>query len=151
VRHKPAFRHAFRARRALVFADLFYEWQVVPGQRVKQPWCLRLSDERPFAFAALWERWHDPAARDAPPLETFTLITTRPNAALERIHDRMPVMLAPADYARWLDLSRAADDAEALLAPFDAAPMTATAVGTRVNNPRYDAPDCLAPLAGGSV
>ena len=144
MRHKPSFRRAFAGRRALVFADLFYEWQVVAGAKHRQPWCLRLEHEAPFALAALWERWHDPVADAA--LETFTLITTEPNAVVARIHDRMPVILAPDDYAAWLDISAPLDHVEALLAPYHAQPMRAVAVSTRVNSPRVDGPECVTPI-----
>jgi len=144
VRHKPAFRRAFAARRALVFGDLFYEWQAVPGERRKQPWCIRRRNAAPFAFAALWEPWTDPAGGGR--RETFTLITTRPTAVLAPIHDRMPVILTPAGVDVWLDLAAPLDDVEALLAPYEADPMDAWPVSPRVNNPRVDDAECIAPV-----
>lgn len=144
VRHKPSFRRAFASRRALVFADLFYEWQAVPGAPRKQPWCIRRHDDAPFAFAALWERWTDSATEQS--RDTFTLITTRPNAVLSPIHDRMPVMLAAADLDRWLDITAPLDDVEALLRPGDAAGLRAWTVSSRVNNPRLDDAACIEPL-----
>jgi putative SOS response-associated peptidase YedK len=148
VRHKPSFRRAFAARRALVFGDLFYEWQAVPGTRRKQPWCIRRRDQAPFAFAALWERWIGGAGAEADPepLETFTLITTRPNAVLAPIHDRMPVLLTPAECDRWLDLDAPLDAVEALLAPADADDMLAFPVSPRVNSPTHDDPECITPI-----
>jgi putative SOS response-associated peptidase YedK len=149
VRHKPSFRRAFAARRALVFGDLFYEWQALTGARRKQPWCIRRRDEAPFAFAALWERWTGgpEAPTHAPPLETFTLITTRPNAVLEPIHDRMPVILDAPGCDRWLDLRTPLDDVEALLVPAAAEVMRAFPVSPRVNSPTHDDPDCITPVA----
>ena len=140
VRTKPAFRQSFAGRRALVFADLFYEWQAVPGARRKQPWCIRLDGDAPFAFAALWDSWPRGS------LHTFTLITTSPNAVVAPIHDRMPVILPAEAFATWLDVSAPKDDVEALLLPHDAAAMHAVRVSTRVNAPTHDAPDCIAPL-----
>ncbi|NDC77195.1 MAG: hypothetical protein EBZ67_04900 [Chitinophagia bacterium] len=67
---KPAFRAAFRHRRALMPADLFYEWQALPGHKTRQPWCIRLPDAEPFAMAALWEQWTPKEAPDAQPLVT---------------------------------------------------------------------------------
>ena len=76
----------------------FYEWQ--RQERGKQPYFIRMRDERPFAFAGLWDRWESP---DEGAIETCTILTTAPNAVLAPIHDRMPVILPPAEYAQWLD------------------------------------------------
>jgi putative SOS response-associated peptidase YedK len=145
VRHKPSFRRAFAARRALVFADLFYEWQARPGTTRKQPWCIRRRDAGPFALAALWERWRDPQEAEAASVETFTLITTAPNAVVAAVHDRMPVILAPGDYAAWLDVHAPLDAVEALLRPAPADGWHAYPIGTAVNRPTFDDPACLAP------
>lgn len=93
------FQQAFDRRRCLVPADGFYEWQ--GAKPPKQPMFIHLPDDRPFAFAGLWERWiPDPAAE---PLDTFTIITTGANSQMTQIHNRMPVMLHERDYTRWLD------------------------------------------------
>ena len=99
VAEKPAFRGAFRKRRALVPADGFYEWRKREGDRPKQPLLVRRRDGQPFAFAGLWEHWRGPEGE----VETCTILTTEANAALAPIHDRMPVILDPACYDRWLD------------------------------------------------
>ncbi|HYW32746.1 MAG TPA: SOS response-associated peptidase, partial [Gemmatimonas sp.] len=66
VAEKPSFRSAFRSRRGLMPAEFFFEWQVIEGQKIKQPWCIALEDGEPFVFAALWERWTPkPGARGA--------------------------------------------------------------------------------------
>ena len=139
---KPAFSEAFAARRCLVPATGFYEWQQVDPKR-RQPWLIRLESGAPFAFAGLWE----PAAGaipGAPP--TFTILTTQPNELTRTVHDRMPVILAPGSYARWLDPTlRELDELRALLAPFPAGSMTAYPVSTHVNNAAFDDPACLAP------
>lgn len=147
VRDKPAFRAAFRARRALVFADLFYEWQVVPGDRTKQPWCARRPDRAPFAFAALWERWTPRPPEPPVPLETFTLITTRPNVVMAEVHERMPVILDLGDWAPWLDVRRPLEAVQALLRPSPDDAFEAWPVDRVVNNPRADGPACAAPRA----
>ncbi len=95
----PAFRAAFKARRCLVPVNAFYEWSGPKGQRVR--WRVVLKDEPLFALAGLWEWWRDPASGDG--VETFTIVTTDANDALARIHDRMPVVVAPEEYAAWLD------------------------------------------------
>ncbi len=93
----PAFRSAYKSRRCLVPANAFYEWKA-NGKR-KQPYAIAMRDRGPFAFAGLWENWKDPSDQW---LRTFTILTTKPNELVAPIHDRMPVVLAPADYDRWL-------------------------------------------------
>ena len=90
-------RHAFRRRRCLIPADGFYEWRTV-GKR-KQPYCIAPTDGEPFAFAGLWERWE----RDGTVVESCTIVVTTANATIAPLRDRMPVILARADEARWLD------------------------------------------------
>lgn len=131
VAEKPAFRAAFKARRCLVPADGFYEWRRV-GSR-KQPYRITFADGAPFAFAGLWERW----TKGPEPLETFTIITTTANSLVAPIHDRMPVIIDPADYDAWLE-ARDTAIPMALLEPYPAERMTAYPVGTRVNSPRND-------------
>ena len=95
VASKPAFRNSLRRKRCIILADGFYEWKKVDGG--KQPYHIHLKDRRPFAFAGLWERWHDKA--EDRKLDSFTIVTTEANKALSPIHHRMPVILAPADHA----------------------------------------------------
>ena len=99
VAEKPAFRGAFRRRRALVPADGFYEWRKREGDRPKQPLLIRRRDGQPFALAGLWEHWRGPEGE----VQTCTIVTTAANVVLAPIHDRMPVILDPASYDRWLD------------------------------------------------
>jgi putative SOS response-associated peptidase YedK len=87
---KPAFRAALKKRRCLVPADAFYEWQHT-GRKTKRPYAIALQSGEPYAFAGLWESWQPPVGA---PLETYTILTTTPNALMEPIHDRMPVTLA---------------------------------------------------------
>ncbi len=140
---KPSFRKPFRTRRCLLPADGFYEWppRDRPGRR--QPWLLSLVDGAPFAFAGLWDRNVD-AAGEA--LETATILTTVANETVAPIHDRMPVILEPRDFPLWLDPAvQDPDQVRPLLRPFPAARMTAVRVGTRVNSPRNEGPECSAP------
>jgi putative SOS response-associated peptidase YedK len=137
------FRQAFARRRCLVPADGFYEWQRA-GQ-AKQPMYVHRRDDAPFAFAGLWERWKpDP---DAEPVDTCTIITTTPNALMSPIHDRMPVILSPTDYARWLDREVRGEDIAALLRPYAESDFVADRVSTRCNSPKNDDCECVAPLA----
>lgn len=137
---KPAYRGALRARRCLVLADGFYEWQAT-GAR-KQPYHFRLRDGRPFGFAGLWERW---SATDSAQVESCTIVTTSANEVVRPVHDRMPVIVPEPAYDRWLAHEPlSAEELAALLDSRVAAELTATAVSLRVNNPANDDPGCLA-------
>ncbi|WP_029010477.1 SOS response-associated peptidase [Azospirillum halopraeferens] len=143
---KPTFRSALRHRRCLVLADGFYEWQTVPGEKRKRPHVIRRHDGAPFAMAGLWERWPGPKGAPLPePLETVTIVTTTANAALAPLHDRMPVVLDPADADLWLDPATDPPEVAALLRPAPDATLTATPVSTRVNSVHNDDAGCLAP------
>ena len=139
---KPAFRAAFKERRCLVVADGFYEWQTVDGR--KQPFLIHRIDDRLFAFAGLWERWRNP---DGQPIESCTVVTTDANDLMRPIHQRMPVILPPADYDRWLNPeAKTPETLESLLRPYAERDLVATPVSTRVNNARNDGPECAAPF-----
>jgi putative SOS response-associated peptidase YedK len=143
VADKPTFAEALRHRRCLIVADAFYEWTRPP--RRKQPWHFRMADGSPFAFAGLWEAWRQ--AEGARPLLSCAMLTVPANEVVKPIHNRMPAILRPADYAAWID--RGKDDPEEVLplvGPFVAAAMTATAVSTYVNDAHHEGPECLAPV-----
>jgi putative SOS response-associated peptidase YedK len=139
---KPMFRSALRRRRCIIPADGFYEWKRNPDGKTKTPLYITLKAGRPFAFAGLWEIWHDPGGSVLP---TFTIITTPPNDLMKTIHDRMPAILRPEDYHAWLEpAERDPADLQPLLAPYPADEMEARPVSRLVNNPRHEAPDCIA-------
>lgn len=138
---KPAFREAMKKRRCLVPADAFYEWQRL-DPKTKRPFAVALRSGEPFAFAGLWDVWRP---REGPPLESFTILTTDANELMEPIHDRMPVILAPRDYDRWLEPGDPAHPPVDLLRPFAAEPMTAWPVDPRVGNVRNNDPTLLHP------
>jgi putative SOS response-associated peptidase YedK len=155
----PAFREAYRRRRCLIPADGFYEWRTItpsapaqgdllapqPPRKAsparKQPVLIRRRSHEPFAFAGLWERWKGPEGE----VVSATIITTQANRTLAPIHERMPVILPPEAYDRWLDT--AAADADALLVPCADDLLELTDVSTRVNSVKDDDPDLIAPLA----
>jgi len=113
------------------------------GGSRKQPYYIKLRDGEPLAFAGLWDRWHPP---DGQPLETCTILTTTPNEVVQTIHDRMPVILPPSTYDLWLDPTiHEVERLQGVLVPYAAEEMIAYPVSTRVNNPAYDSPDCIAP------
>jgi putative SOS response-associated peptidase YedK len=139
VATKPAFRAAFKRRRCLIVADGFYEWQQQDG---KQPYLIRLRTGRPFAFAGLWERWE----KGSEPVESCTIITTDANDLLGRLHDRMPVILPPENYDRWLMPEQDPQTLAAMLRPYPDDELVAYPVSPVVNNPRNDRPECVEPL-----
>jgi putative SOS response-associated peptidase YedK len=135
---KPAFRQAFVKRRCLIVADGFYEWQKRNGS--KQPFLIHRQDDRPFAFAGLWERWD----KGEEEIESCTIIVTEANDLLEPIHDRMPVILDPDDYDLWLDpefgdRNKLGD----MLRPHSGEGLEAYPVSTVINNPRNDTDKCV--------
>jgi putative SOS response-associated peptidase YedK len=137
------FREAFKRRRCLVPADGFYEWQKIDA-KTKQPYAIALADGSPLAFAGLWERWTDKAT--AQPLETYTIITTEPIELTAPIHNRMPVILAPKDYERWMASADPAQLPVDLLRPFDADKMISWKVSATVGNVRNNEPSLCAPV-----
>jgi putative SOS response-associated peptidase YedK len=142
VAEKPAFRRAFERGRCLVVADGFYEWTVQDGR--KQPIHLRLPGGRAFAFAALRERWQ-PARGEA--VRSCALLTTAASPAILPIHDRMPVILSPAEAALWLDPEASRADLLGLLQAHAGAELESYPVSAVVNSPRNDGPECLDPVA----
>jgi putative SOS response-associated peptidase YedK len=132
-----AFRDAFKSRRCLVPADGFYEWKKVDA-KIKQPYRFAMADGAPFAFAGLW----DFASGEA--MRRFTIITCQPNALCTPIHNRMPVILDPADFPAWLgETPVAADDLQALLRPYPAERMEAHTIGPDIGNLRNDNPGLI--------
>ncbi|GAB6910162.1 SOS response-associated peptidase [Desulfosarcina cetonica] len=99
VATKPSFRNAFKRRRCIIPADGFYEWKKTKGG--KQPVFLTLPDGKPFAFAGLWETWHDKENKTA--YKSCTIITREASASMAPIHNRMPVILKPAAFDAWLN------------------------------------------------
>lgn len=137
-----AFRSAFRRRRCLVLADGFFEWQ--RQEKRKQPFYIHMKDDSPFAFAGLWEVWE---GKDGTVLETCTILTTEPNDLMSPIHNRMPVILKPADYDLWLDPEmQDAEPLKALLRPYPKSKMEAYPVSQLVNSPSNDTPENLEPM-----
>jgi len=135
AQEKPSFRSAFRHRRCLVPASGFFEWQGEPGH--KQPYAIIVGDQPLFAFAGLWESWR---SSDAEVVETYTILTTEPNAAIATIHDRMPVILHRAEWDTWLDGT--VEQARVLMTPY-AGPVTLRPVKKLVGNSRNDVPEVL--------
>ena len=141
VSSKPAFREAFECRRCLIPADGFFEW-VRRGAR-KQPYWIHHCKGGLLGFAGLWERWQ-PRAGEA--LETFTILTTTPNALVAPLHDRMPVVLEPEAWTAWLDRATPLAVVRALLAPAPEDLLVARAVSALVNRTDRDDRRCVEPF-----
>jgi putative SOS response-associated peptidase YedK len=158
VETTPAFRDAFAHRRVLVPADGFYEWSAGPGG--KRPWWIHHARGGVLAFAGVRESWRPRAPADQPgvagepdaavaePLRTFAILTTEPNRTVAPLHDRMPVVLSPEDWAAWLDPSTPIERIRALLRPAPEGLLDARAVSTRVNRVENDDERCVEPGAG---
>ena len=139
---RPMFRGLIRHNRCLVPASGFYEWKKEGDQ--KTPYYLRLKDEEIFAFAGLYDVWHD---LDGAALATYTLITTTANRVVAPIHDRMPVILRREDEERWIASDPPGQkELHDLLGQYPAREMEAYPVSTRVNSPMSDDPALVVPL-----
>ena len=140
VAEKPAFRHAIKYNRCIIPISGFYEWQAV--EHHKQPYFTHLKGHAPMCLAGIWEHWTAP---DGSVLETFSILTTSANKLIEPIHERMPVILKPADFNLWL--SRNMHDPHELVdiyKPYPVDEMIAYKVSDLVNNPKFDSPSCIA-------
>ena len=140
VTERSLWRRPFEKRRCLVPADGFYEWQKL-DPKTKKPFVYTLADGQMFAFAGLWDAWKDPANGEW--LQTFAIITTAANELTGRVHDRMPVILHPRDYGRWLERGEAEHLPVDLLRPFEAEAMRVDACNPAVGNVKNNGPEML--------
>jgi putative SOS response-associated peptidase YedK len=138
----PMFRDAYARRRCLVPVDNFFEWAKTKTRGPKQPYAVAMKTGAPFALAGLWESWVHPQSGEI--VRTFCIITTAANAMIAAIHDRMPVIIPPEAYDRWL--SPAEPDPRDLLVPFPSDAMTMWPISPRANTPEHDDPSILTPV-----
>jgi putative SOS response-associated peptidase YedK len=134
VASAPMFRDAYARRRCIVPVDNFFEWRRPEGKGPKQPYAIGMQDGAPFALAGLWEGWRHPESGEV--IRTFCVITTDANELLAPVHNRMPVILPPSAYERWL--SPIEPDPRDLLVPYPATLMRLWPVSVRVNKPEND-------------
>ena len=137
VADKPTYRETFKHKRCLIPATGFYEWQHVGSEKI--PHHIQPPEGEVFAFAGLWDHWD----KDGPGFDSCSIIVTVANTTMQPIHERMPVILNPAQYSIWLNVehyNRA--QLEALLVPYGG-PMQAHPVSRYVNSPKNDGPRCV--------
>ena len=144
VAEKPSFRAAFKRRRCLVPASGFYEWK--KEGKTKQPYYITTPDGEPFAIAGLWEYWE---GADGSALESCTLLTTDANELMTPLHNRMPVIIDPADYDEWLGSGK--DESpqylsrlQHLFRPYREDGLLTYPVSRYVSNARNEGADCIA-------
>ncbi len=152
ITEKPAYRRAVARRRCLIPADAFYEWQRRTGSdgrpAGKLPFAIRRRDGGPMALAGIWEVWRDRDDAGAEPVRSCAIVTTSANRLMAPIHDRMPVILEPADWATWLDPETDMKVVEGLMRPAAEGILEAYAVSTQVNKVTNDGPQLLDRLPG---
>ena len=141
---KSSFRSAMQKRRCLIPADVFFEWQDVPGQKRRRPYAVALNEGEPFALGGLWEAWRE--KEDGEWLITCAILTTEPNELLAPIHDRMPVIIGPEDYADWVAVTTPVEAVRRLVESYSSSNMRAWEVSLLVNDPKTDDARVIAPI-----
>ena len=150
IADKPAYRKAVARRRCIIPADAFYEWQrrARPDGKPagKLPYAVRRQDGQPMALAGIWEFWRPKDDPDAEPVRSCAIVTTEANSLMAPIHDRMPVILEPEDWAAWLDPATDMSVVQGLMVPAADGVLEAYPVSSQVNNVANDGPQLLEPL-----
>lgn len=142
IARTPSYRAAFARRRCLVPARGFFEWQA-EGKR-KQPFAIAPVDGRPLALAGVWENWLDPSTGEW--VRTVSIVTTDASLSVRALHDRMPVLIAPEHYARWLGEEPATPEQLAELLHTSERKLKTWPVSPRMNRADVEDPDNLRPV-----
>jgi putative SOS response-associated peptidase YedK len=139
VDEKPLLRESFEKWRCLIPVDGFYEWRHAAHET--RPYFFQMKKKQPFALAGLWA----PQEVDGKTVESCTILTTNPNETVRAVHDRMPVIIDPADHGKWLDSEDVRDfrALKKLFKPYPANKMEAYQVGSWVNNAFHDDAKCM--------
>jgi putative SOS response-associated peptidase YedK len=135
----PTWREPFKKRRCLVPASAYYEWPK-QGKPPKQPYAFELANGHLLAFAGLWDAWKD---RDGHWMQSFAIVTTEANELAAQIHPRMPVILHPRDYDRWLDRDETERLPLDLLRPYESEEMEMYEANPKVGNVRNNGPEMM--------
>lgn len=142
VNEKPSFRESFRERRGMIPSTGFYEWKQEDGE--KQPYFISRTDEKPFCFAGLWDRWR--SEQDEQHIESCVILTTDAIGPFKKIHHRMPLIISKDNFDRWLS-PESKDDLERCLVDHpDPNSWDAVPVDSKVNRAVYDERDCIEPV-----
>jgi putative SOS response-associated peptidase YedK len=139
ILEKPAFKNSFKSKRCLVLCDGFYEWK---KDVHKTPFRITRRDGLAFTMAGIWDKWIDLNGEE---LRSFAILTTLPNSLMEKIHDRMPVILDRKTEKKWIENSSQVELLE-MIKPCDPSSLIAYPVSTLVNSPRYDSPEIMEPV-----
>lgn len=139
---KPSFKTPFKRKRCLIFADGYYEWRKSARRGQGEPMYFRMQNKRAFAFAGLWDEWHD---KEGGLIITSTIVTTEANFLTKGIHHRMPVILNAEDYNLWLSYEDKQSKLEHLYQPYPSDEMEVYEVSTKVNSTSNDSPACIEP------
>jgi putative SOS response-associated peptidase YedK len=139
ILEKPVFKNSFKNKRCLVLSDGFYEWKKDAG---KIPYRITRKDGSAFAMAGIWDKWINQESEE---IHSFAILTTVPNSLMEKIHDRMPVILDRKTERKWIE-NTSLEELLSMLKPCDASSLIAVPVSTLVNSPRNDSPEVLTPI-----
>ena len=140
---KPVFRASVASRRCLIPASGFYEWMKLEDGS-KQPYAIQMEDQKPFAFAGLWEVWHHGEDDE---ILSCAIMTTKPNERVAKVHDRMPVILRPEHYDLWLDPGKKShEELSHVYEPYPAEEMMTFAVNKAVGSPANNHEGLLQPI-----
>lgn len=140
IAEKPAFRNAVRERRCLIPVSGFYEWSKDAGGN-RLPWYFSRNDGAAMALAGIWQVWE----RGEAPLRTCAIVTCAANAAISAVHHRMPVIVEPGDWGKWL--GEAGHGAAVLMRPAGEDVLRYHRVGREVNSNRAAGEGLIRPLA----
>ncbi len=141
INEKPSFKSSFQKHRCLVLADSFFEWDRKGAKKI--PYRIMLTDEKPFSFAGIWEVYKN---EDGISVPTFSIITVPPNKQIEKIHDRMPVILESKYEQLWIDDSADLNAALEVLKPLPDEKMKMFEVSTDVNSYKNEYSDLIKPI-----
>lgn len=143
VAEKPSFRKPLLKQRCLIPATGFYEWKKLAASS-KMPYYIQLKAQKVFAMAGLWDQWKSPEGNN---VRSCTILTTEPNTVVKGIHDRMPVILARADEAKWINSEVSGGTMTGLFKAHSSEDTLAYRVAPLVNSPQNNSEELITPLS----
>lgn len=146
IGEKPAYRQSFSRRRCLVLASGFYEWR--KEAHGKTPYFISRADGQPFGMAAIWDEWsRDGNESRKAVLRSCAIITAPANEFMQKLHDRMPVMMDGSRLEKWLSPDSQPADLHHELLQAQTTGLDAWAVSRTVNNPINEGPELIAKVS----